>query len=282
MSKPASPPAAILWSHVNVAGPISEILRTPCWLWTASTNGAGYGQFQVGGQHGGLRALAHRFSYENQYGPIPEGLTVDHLCRNTVCVNPRDLEAVSRRTNVLREISSCARNAIKTQCPAGHEYTLENTKKRKGKRYCQACNAENLAHSTRAGQVHDPVGSKNFVVLNGMSRILRIVRCEPRRIRGSRSGRDPWRLTTTNSSAGAPALLLCLNRARPMPPAGVCNLLPPWGRRMLPVYRCRCSSFTSATKASIRRSLYAHTDRRSMQAASAAIEQVLGAGSRLH
>jgi hypothetical protein len=88
MSRPASPPAAIFWSHVDVDGPLSDIMGTKCWMWTATTNGGGYGQFDVAAAYGGGHIRAHRFAWELFNGPIPDGPTIDHLCRNTLCVKP--------------------------------------------------------------------------------------------------------------------------------------------------------------------------------------------------
>ena len=66
--------------------------------------------------------LAHRWSYEHHVGPIPEGLTVDHLCRNTSCVNPEHMEVVTREENAYRG----SRNKDKTHCDKGHELTAAN------------------------------------------------------------------------------------------------------------------------------------------------------------
>jgi hypothetical protein len=70
---------------------------TPCWLWKRHINGTGYGMVR----DGKLR-LAHRVYYERAKGPIPEGLTLDHLCRQRHCVNPDHLEAVTLKENIRR------------------------------------------------------------------------------------------------------------------------------------------------------------------------------------
>jgi hypothetical protein len=115
--------------------------RTPtCWLWTGAIDRDGYGRFE--------RTMAHRVAYELAVGPIPEGLTIDHVkargCTNLNCVNPAHLEAVTGPENTARGTSFGAVNAVKTHCVNGHEFTEENTywclnpggKKR---RQCRAC-----------------------------------------------------------------------------------------------------------------------------------------------
>jgi len=82
--------------------------NTGCWLWTASTNKNGYGQFRFGSQVDGTRTmvLAHRWAYEHLVGPIPEGLQLDHLCRAPWCVNPEHLEPVTNRENTVRGLEA--------------------------------------------------------------------------------------------------------------------------------------------------------------------------------
>lgn len=69
-----------------------------CWEYS-QTVGGGYAQFFVSP---GVKVYAHRFAYELLVGPIPEGLTLDHLCRNRACVRPSHLEPVSLSENVRR------------------------------------------------------------------------------------------------------------------------------------------------------------------------------------
>lgn len=78
-----------------------------CWLWTANTRW-GYGQFYVGGNR---KAPAHRWFWEYLYGPIPDGLQIDHLCCTTACVNPGHLEPVTGAENNRRRIQTNARRA---------------------------------------------------------------------------------------------------------------------------------------------------------------------------
>lgn len=106
-----------------------------CWVWTAAQMSRGYGAIRVAGKV----LLAHRVSYELYVGPIPEGLTIDHLCRNPSCVNPAHLEAVTQGENVRRGKSPIAANARKTHCKRGHEFTPENTYVETHGRKCRAC-----------------------------------------------------------------------------------------------------------------------------------------------
>lgn len=121
-------------------GPVTEVLRSrpyngdawsrfmskvnipfasgTCWTWRGGRNGDGYSTFNDGRRNVG----AHRYSYETLVGPIPEGLELDHLCRNRLCVRPDHLEAVDHRTNVLRSDNPAAKASRRTACPKGHPY----------------------------------------------------------------------------------------------------------------------------------------------------------------
>lgn len=107
-----------------------------CWIWTGSIR-KGYGQIWTSLDASGHRSLlqAHRASYELARGPIPEGLDLDHLCRNRLCVNPDHLEPVTRRVNILRGTAPAAHNARKTHCDEGHSLV----RLRNGRRGCPTC-----------------------------------------------------------------------------------------------------------------------------------------------
>lgn len=69
-----------------------------CWNWYGYLNIREYGQLTFQGKS----KFAHRIMYELLVGPIPEGLTLDHLCRNTRCVKPNHLEPVTNKVNIQR------------------------------------------------------------------------------------------------------------------------------------------------------------------------------------
>jgi hypothetical protein len=112
-----------------------EITST-CWVWKGTILRGGYGQIKVNGK----KHLAHRFFYELLIGPIPNGLTLDHLCRVRACVRPGHLEPVTSRENTLRGTNPPAQNARKTHCKRGHPLSGSNLYVRpRGGRICRAC-----------------------------------------------------------------------------------------------------------------------------------------------
>jgi hypothetical protein len=121
-----------------------------CWLWTSGVSTKGYGQFHIRAGKGSYKnVLAHRFSYELAQGPIPEGLELDHLCRQRSCVNPYHLEAVTQKENLSRGEGACAKNARKTFCVNGHKFDESNTLYNKKGRACRTCVNKNTREYRR-------------------------------------------------------------------------------------------------------------------------------------
>ena len=115
-----------------------KVLPTDCWEWQAKVNKrTGYGQLGVNYK----TLLAHRVSYEIHKGKIPGGLTIDHLCKNRICINPFHLEAVTLRENILRGNSLSAINARKIYCIRRHPLRGSNLYLTPDKRrQCKICN----------------------------------------------------------------------------------------------------------------------------------------------
>ena len=95
-----------------------------CHNWLGAYDHHGYGRFYD--RKIKKAVFAHRTAYELFVGPIPEGLTLDHLCRNRGCVNPRHLEPVTHQVNILRGVGLAAQRAKQTHCKRGHELVGEN------------------------------------------------------------------------------------------------------------------------------------------------------------
>lgn len=116
-----------------------------CWIFTGHLNNMGYGTIGTGGKYG-VKAKAHRLTYEYLVGPIVAGLELDHLCRVPACCNPDHLEPVTHKENLMRGPGAA------THCQRGHEWNEENTYIRPdlGTRQCRAC--QRLIHSSSRGR----------------------------------------------------------------------------------------------------------------------------------
>lgn len=117
-----------------------------CWEWQLHVTKNGYGQASFRNGNKIDKISAHRLAYELFNKPIPEGLDIDHLCRNRRCVNPEHLEAVTRRENIRRGESGKSPKPMlhRTECVNGHPYTSQNTYIRpdKGTKLCRQCRSD--------------------------------------------------------------------------------------------------------------------------------------------
>lgn len=109
-----------------------------CLVWTGFLDRDGYGQIGVNGR----TTRVHRWSYEHHVGPIPDGLVIDHLCRNRACVNPAHLDVVTPYENTHRGLALTAMNARKTHCKRGHPLSGYNLVAVPGGRACRTCRVE--------------------------------------------------------------------------------------------------------------------------------------------
>lgn len=125
---PKAHPARRFWAMV--------IRGSGCWIWIGARSREGYGFFSP--THA-KQVRAHRYAYELERGPIPDGKQLDHLCRTPSCVRPDHLEIVTSRENTLRGGSPTAQNAKKTHCKNGHLLAGSNLVVRSLGRGCQTC-----------------------------------------------------------------------------------------------------------------------------------------------
>ena len=106
---------------------------TPCWISDRADRGTGYTCMKVAGK---VRDT-HRVSYEAFVGPVPDGLVLDHLCRERTCCNPDHLEPVTRWENTLRGENIMAQLARRTQCRQGHPLSTDPAQRKRGCRECR-------------------------------------------------------------------------------------------------------------------------------------------------
>lgn len=126
-------------------------MQSPCQIPKQKPGSHGYVrvQWKLRNEKRSSWRYLHRLKFEEWSGkPIPDGMTLDHLCRNRACCNPHHLEVVSLRENLLRGVGPSAMNARKTTCPSGHEYSESNTyHKKNGSRQCKACQRKHAKES---------------------------------------------------------------------------------------------------------------------------------------
>jgi HNH endonuclease len=127
---------------------------TPCWIWKHFIRWNGYADVS----HQGKKRRAHVVSYLERVGSIPEGLELDHLCRQRACVNPDHLEPVTRSEN-LRRSPLVGRGNRRSQCRKGHPFDLESTYvDSRGGRHCRTC--DRIRAHERRRQLGRPVRLK--------------------------------------------------------------------------------------------------------------------------
>lgn len=137
----------------------SAEMSSGCREWRGRVINSGYGRLTWKRDGLPIERGAHRIAYILAVGEIPDGMQIDHLCRNRICVNPEHLEVVTARENIMRAPHSlAAQNHKKTHCPQGHPYSAENTTiyLRDGRfpgRLCKTCQrsaaSRNRARRTR-------------------------------------------------------------------------------------------------------------------------------------
>lgn len=129
--------AASFWDRVDKSG--------DCWLWIGCLGGGGYGAFKIGGARLKKQFVAHRWAYQQLRGPIPDGMTLDHLCRVRRCVNPDHLEVVTLGENVLRGEGLTAQRARQVFCLRGHLLVGDNLYRQR-RRCCRVCHRIRQRH----------------------------------------------------------------------------------------------------------------------------------------
>lgn len=146
-------------AKVNNIDKKTQKLQEKCWLYAGSISRLGYGMIwgKVGSKWKAYNA--HRAVYEHFNGPIPDKLTIDHLCRITRCVNPDHLEAVTLKENLLRGNGPGAINARKTHCIRGHVLAGENLILQPYQRRCRIClrsyaKRRKLADAIKSGAIY--------------------------------------------------------------------------------------------------------------------------------
>lgn len=159
------------FSHLQVST-VNYLNGDPCWDWTAALDVGGYAKFS----HHQRKFKGHRVSYTWFRGSIPEGLVLDHLCRNRICVNPNHLEIVTIGENVLRGETIPVSLALRTHCEQGHEFTLENTGRKHGRggtyyRTCKTCHCAQARDNYRRNAEARRAQKREYKLLRKAQRI---------------------------------------------------------------------------------------------------------------
>lgn len=134
--KNAANPEERFWAKVDKSG--------DCWIWAPGKPGAGYGHFFPGSYSGAKSILAHRYAYELQHGPLPEGQHLLHKCNNRRCVNPAHLQPATEQENTDNgNDRTRSGSGPQAACKHGHAYTVSNTYTApNGTWFCRQCKAQ--------------------------------------------------------------------------------------------------------------------------------------------
>lgn len=119
---------------------IQPIPESGCWVWILRIDRNGYGRIKYGGRN----MRVHRVWWMRNVGLIPDGMVIDHMCRERACVNPSHLRLVTGRQNTLENsFGVCARNKAKPRCPrCGGDYKRFLSRANRWGRRCLSCERE--------------------------------------------------------------------------------------------------------------------------------------------
>lgn len=127
----------LFFDYKKVMSKIIVDTETNCWNWIGSRSGR-YSDFYLDNK----KMAAHRLMYFIFNFELDDSLSIDHLCRNTHCVNPKHLEQVTHRENVLRGVGPTAINSKKDACKNGHKFSGEKIRVFKNSRKCLTCKSD--------------------------------------------------------------------------------------------------------------------------------------------
>lgn len=149
-----------LWGYIDVSD------TKDCWNWIGkATNSVGYGRLHWQGKV----QYAHRVAYMVEIGDIPDGLTIDHLCRNTYCCNPAHLEAVTMAENIRR-----AAAVNHSHCSKGHKFESGSYYLGKHGKVCKMCSHNKAVAAYAANREAEKAAARDRYWKNRDANILRM------------------------------------------------------------------------------------------------------------